>query len=68
MKECLWERLDMIKYLASVHSGETTSLKKWDNTALQKPSNMLSYSVGHAAKIGAKKSYLKLLKKIDFSS
>ncbi len=52
----------------AIHSGETTSLKKWDNTALQKPSNMLSYSVGHAAKIGAKKSYLKLLKKIDFSS
>ena len=43
-----------------VHGGETTSLKKLDNTTLQKPSNMLSYSVGHAAKIGGKKSYSKL--------
>ena len=52
---------------AVIDGGETT-LKKLDNTTLQKPFNMLSYSVGHAAKIGAKKSYSKLLKKIDFSS
>ena len=42
------------------HSGETTSLKKWDNSTLQKPSIMLSYSVGHAAKIEGKRSYSKL--------
>ena len=42
------------EFLRVFHGGETTSLKKLDNTTLQKPSKMLSYGVGHAAKIGGK--------------
>ena len=42
------------------HGAETTALKKYDNSTPQKPSHMLSYSPGHAAKIGGKKSDSKL--------
>ena len=36
------------------HGAETTALKKYDNSTPQKPSHMLSYSPGHAEKMGEK--------------
>ena len=46
--------------LITIHGAEIKALKKYDNITPQKPSNMLSYSPGHAAKIGGKKSDSKL--------